>query len=130
MTIQQPINADAVASHFEIERFQVYAASELAAAPYFQRGICFQPECSKSFNPAREWQVFCCTACGQKAAAEYRAFGHRVALPMLIHRMGKYEKHDEGVMDLNRAARRFVTHAQSAWLLDRQRRIEIARGAV
>ena len=53
-----------------------------------------------------------------------RAWGHRMALPLLIHRTGKYEKNDEAVRALNRSARRYVTQAQSAWLLDRQNRRE------
>jgi hypothetical protein len=34
----------------------------------------------------------------------------------------QYERRDAGVMDLTRAARRYVTQVQSAWLVDRQMR--------
>ncbi|XAT57861.1 hypothetical protein GN241_11115 [Rhodobacteraceae bacterium IMCC1335] len=46
----------------------------------------------------------------------------KMVMSALIWRMGKYEQHDAGIRDLTRAARRHVTHVQSAWLSDRQAR--------
>lgn len=118
--------SNAVARHNEPEKFQVYAASELLTAPPWREGICFLPECSRSFTPARSWQMYCCTACERAGTAEMRKWGHRMALPLLTWRMGKYEQQDTGIRDLTRAARRYVTHAQSAWLEDRNRRSKTA----
>jgi hypothetical protein len=115
-------SSNAVARHSEPEKFQVYAAPELMAAPPWQEGICFLPECSRPFVPSRDWQMYCCTACERKGMSEMRKWGHRMALPLLVWRMGKYEKKHTGIRDLTRAARRHVTHVQSAWLEDRNRR--------
>lgn len=121
---QRPRNA--VASHSEPERFQIFAHNELAAAPPWQSGVCFQPECSRLFSPSRTWQIYCCQACERAATQEARRWGHRLALPLLIWRLGKYERQDQGVINLTRAARRHVTQTQSAWMNDRQIRKENA----
>ncbi|WP_208348731.1 hypothetical protein [Pseudaestuariivita rosea] len=122
MTLPASPCANAVARHFEPEKFQVYAQSELLAAPLWTQGICFLPECGQHFVPRRPWQIYCSTACERAGTAELRKWGHRLALSALIWRMGKYEQDDDAVRDLTRAARRHVTHVQSAWLADRQAR--------
>lgn len=118
---------NAVSRHNEPEKFQVYASAELLAAPPWKEGICFLPECSKPFTPSRSWQMYCCTECERAGMNEMRRWGHRVALPLLTWRMGKYEKQDTEVQEATRAARRYVTHVQSSWLADRQRRAEQAK---
>lgn len=126
MTIHQPINGNARAGHLDLETFQIYAQPELIDAPYFERGVCFRPECSKMFEPKRDWQMYCCKDCEAKGTAELRKWGHRLALPSLLHRIGKYEADDRAVMARTRAARRYVTQVQSKWLRDRQWRLEMA----
>ncbi len=121
-TVQQPIFANAVAGHSQVERFAVYAQPELAACPYWRPGICFQPECGKPFEPARDWQMFCCKACENAARNEYRNWGLKFALPMLLHRQDKYQTDDQLILARTRAARRYATHLQSEWLADRQKR--------
>lgn len=125
MTLAQDTLANAVPRHYQPEKFQVYAASELQAAPLWRAGICFLPECSREFEPSRTWQMYCCPACERAGTTEMRKWGHRMALPLLAWRAGKYEQNDAGIRDLTRAARRYVTHAQSAWLEDRKRRSEL-----
>ncbi|MGB0661309.1 MAG: hypothetical protein ACPGNV_14185 [Mangrovicoccus sp.] len=98
---------------------QIYAASELLPAPPWREGICFLPECSQPFTPARSWQMYCCTACERAGTAEMRKWGHRMALPLLTWRIGKYEQQDTGIREFTRAVRRYVSRAQSAWLADR-----------
>lgn len=126
MTLHQPINGNAMAGHYELEPFQVYAQPELAEAPYFKRGICFLPECSKVFVPSRDWQMYCCKECEARGTAEFRKWGHRLALPSLLHRIGKYEAKDASVVARTRAARRYTTNVQSEWIRDRSRRLELA----
>lgn len=122
MTLLLPTTANAVARHSEPEDFRSFAHQELAASNPWQGGICFNPSCGAAFEPRRSWQIYCCTACERTGTAELRKWGHRMALSALIWRMGKYEQHDAGIRDLTRAARRHVTHVQSAWLADRQAR--------
>lgn len=122
MTLLLPATANAVARHSEPEDFRSFAHQELAAFSPWQGGICFNPSCGAAFTPRRSWQIYCCTACERAGTAELRKWGHRMALSALIWRMGKYEQHDAGIRDLTRAARRHVTHVQSAWLADRQAR--------
>jgi len=122
VTLQAPIRANAVPRHFEPEDFRTFAEPELRAAPPWQAGICFRPDCRRAFTPRRSWQIYCCTGCERAGTAELRKWGHRMALPLLIWRMGKYEKDEGGICDLTRAARRHVTHMQSAWLADRKAR--------
>lgn len=119
MTLLHPPPGNAVPRHFTPEDFRTFAHVELAAFSPFGAGICFLPECGRRFTPRREWQIYCCTACERAGTAELRKWGHRMALSALIWRMGKYEKHDAGLRDLSRAARRHVGHVQSAWLSDR-----------
>lgn len=111
--------ANAVAVHPEPERFQDAAFAELQIAPPWSIGICFNPSCGKPFSAARRWQIYCGTACQAAGTAEMRKWGHKMALPLLVHRLGKYDRRDAGVMDRTRAARRYVTQVQSAWLADR-----------
>lgn len=127
MTLLHPVTGNAVARQDAPEDFRSFAHRELAASSPWQQGICFNPSCGASFVLRRSWQIYCCTACERAATAELRKWGHRLALSALIWRMGKYEKHDAGIRDLTRAARRHVTYVQSAWLADRQAR-EQSRG--
>lgn len=116
----QPARAYAVPRHFEPERFQTYAAPELAAAPPWRAGRCFNAGCGADFVPSRDWQIYCCTECERAGVAELRRWGHRMALPLLVWRMGKYAPAESAQGELTRAARRYVAHAQSAWLAERQ----------
>lgn len=50
---------------------------------------------------------------------QVRRWGHKAALALLVWRMGKYQTKGP-VGDRTRAARRYVTHVQSAWLSERQ----------
>lgn len=122
MTLHLPSPANAVARRNEPEDFRSFAHTELAESAPWRSGICFNPSCGAVFEPRRSWQIYCCTQCERAGTAELRKWGHRMALSALIWRMGKYEQHDAGIRDLTRAARRHVTHVQSAWLLDRQAR--------
>ena len=120
--------ANAVPRHFEPEDFRTFAHRELAITTPWLSGVCFRPECGQRFTQARRWQIYCCTACERAGTAELRKWGHRLALSALIWRIGKYEQDDTGIRDLTRAARRHVTHVQSAWLADRRARAERAGG--
>lgn len=120
--MQRPIVGNAVAPHTETEKFQDYAHAELAAAMPHAQGVCFLPECSASFNPTRDWQIHCCAACAQKTKSEMRTWGHKMAMALLVHRMGKYEKDDDAIRERTKIARRFTARIQSEWLRDRQRR--------
>lgn len=110
--------ANGVTRHVIIEPFRVYAEPELSAAPPWVDGTCFNPACGAAFLPAREWQIYCCGACEAAGKAELRRWGHRAALALLVWRMGKYEASGP-VAERTRAARRYVTHLQSAWLRER-----------
>jgi len=114
--------ANAVPQHSAPEDFRTFAAPELAVATPWEFGVCFRPECGCRFVPARDWQIYCCSVCERVGTAELRKWGHRMALSALIWRMGKYEKHDLGLRDLTRAARRHVAHIQSAWIAERKDR--------
>lgn len=122
MTAPQALTENAVARHIAPEDFKTAAAVELAASPPWQFGVCFLPECGRRFTPARDWQIYCCTACERRGTAELRKWGHRLALPSLIWRIGKYEQSDPDRMALTRAARRHFTRLQTAWVDDRKRR--------
>lgn len=128
MTVLLPGSSNAVARHCEPEDFRSFAHQELAVSTPWEAGICFLPECGRVFAPNRSWQIYCCPECERAGRAELRKWGHRMALSALIWRMGKYEKHDEGVRDLTRAARRHFTQVQSAFLLDRQIRAGKGQG--
>ncbi len=110
---------DGQAAHFEIEPFRVYAEPELAVAPPWVAGVCFNPACGATFTPARDWQIYCGAPCKAVGEAELRRWGHRAALALLVWRMGKYET-DGPLADRTRAARRYITHLQSTWLAERQ----------
>ncbi|MDR7125516.1 hypothetical protein [Pseudotabrizicola sp. 4114] len=122
---EQPC-ANGVARHFVPEGFQTYAAPELAAAPPWAAGVCFNPACGRDFAPSRSWQIYCCAGCERQGVAELRRWGHRMALPLLVWRMGKYAPGGSAAGDLTRAARRYVAHAQSAWLAERLQRGDAA----
>lgn len=111
-----------VSRHFMPERFGTYAAAELAASPLHIPGQCFNPGCGARFDPSRVWQMYCCPACERASTAELRAWGHRMALPLLAWRMGKYETRDDAIRARTQAARRYISHAQSLWLADRKDR--------
>lgn len=122
MTTAPQRPAHGVARHILPESFASFAHAELQAAPPWVSGVCFNPACGADFTPRRDWQIYCCTACERAGVAELRRWGHRMALPLLVWRLGKYEARDGAVKDVTRAARRYVTQAQSAWLADRQAR--------
>lgn len=126
-TIGAPLPAHALPPDFEPEPWAVYAATEIDAAPCFVVGQCFRPDCSCRFTPARQWQIYCCEACRQADVREARRWGHRMAVPLLIWRMHKYSR-DPAQADLVRAARRYVTHLQSAWMESRRARVDAAGG--
>ncbi|WP_306131019.1 hypothetical protein [Roseovarius sp. MMSF_3350] len=130
MSILQDITANAVARDLTPEDFRTYAHPEIERSPYWERGVCFLPECSRRFEPSRDWQMYCCTECERAGTAELRKWGHRMALSALVWRMGKYEAENEALRDLARAARRHVTHVQSAWFEDRKARAESSRNGV
>ena len=113
---------NAMAGHSAPEGFRDYAHRELAAATPWQEGICFLPQCGQPFAPSRSWQIYCCKACEAKGTQELRKWGHRLAMPALVHRMTKYEARDPGLRALNNAARRHFGTVQSAWLEDRRAR--------
>ena len=121
--MQQTINGNAMAVHVEPERFQTFAANELAAAPPWQPGICFNPACSAPFVLEREWQVYCCQSCANAGVSEQRKWGHKMALPLLVWRQGKYQPNGTPEAELAKVARRYVSQVQSAWLADRNFRI-------
>ncbi|WP_300009725.1 hypothetical protein [uncultured Roseobacter sp.] len=112
----------AVARHVAPENFQTACWGEIDAAPYWRRGICFNPGCCAPFEPRRDWQMYCSKACERAGVSEMRRWGHRLALPSLIHRIGKYEAKDDAIRERTRAARRHIAQLQSAWLEERQTR--------
>lgn len=118
--------ANGVTRQTEPEKFQVYGERELTASPMHTYGVCFNPDCSRPFNPTREWSMYCCTACERKGTNEMRKWGHKMALAMLGWRMTKYSK-DKAEQDLCRCSRRYVTLVKSAWLKDRKDRIKAAK---
>lgn len=122
MTLDLPLSANGVARHPEPEPFTTYAARELLDAPVWLPGRCFNPGCGRAFRPAREWQIYCCHECERAGTTELRKWGHKTSLPLLTWRLGKYERDDEAIRARTRAARRFVSHVQSAWVDDRARR--------
>lgn len=108
------------------ETFQAFAFAELAAAPMHRAGTCFNPDCGRAFDPARSWQLYCCDACKRAGTAELRTWGHRMALALLVWRMGKYEVSDPAIRARTAAARRYLSQVQSAWLADRAARAALA----
>lgn len=122
MTLLLTPSANAVARQVEPESFRDFAHQELEVCAPWQAGICFRPECGAEFVPSRQWQIYCCQACERAGVAELRKWGHRMALSALVWRMGKYNREDEGVINLTRAARRHLTQLQSAWVADRSAR--------
>ena len=111
--------AHAMAVHPEPERFLDYAHGELLQAPPWQHGVCFNPACACLFAPTRDWQMYCGAACQAIGTAEMRKWGHKMARPLLVWRMGKYNRADAGVIEVTKTARRYVSQVQSAWLADR-----------
>lgn len=122
MTSAATRSEHAVARHMGLENFQTYAFGEIQDAPYWQPGICFNPACGKAFEPRRDWQMYCCKACERAGVAEMRRWGHRLALPSLVHRIGKNGKHPERIQNRTRAAQRYINQVQSAWLEERTTR--------
>lgn len=115
-------NANGVTRHFSPEPFAAFAARELADCPPWERGVCFNPDCGCRFKPIRDWQIYCSKACERTGLNELRKWGHRAALPLLCHRLGKYETSHEGLRALSNAGRCYVGRLQSAWVLDRAAR--------
>jgi hypothetical protein len=105
-----------------VESFQSYAHAEISVCAPWQAGVCFHPECGQHFQPRRDWQMYCCTACERAGMSELRTWGHRLAFSSLVHRVGKYEKKHDGVRALTAAARRHVSYVQSEWVRDRAAR--------
>lgn len=126
MTMQQPIPENDTATHIEPERFQIFAAPELAKVAPWQPGICFNPACSAPFVLAREWQLYCCPACANAGRQEMRTFGAKLALSALTMRTFRYAKKDTHEHDLARVAWRHFGQVQSYWLADRTTRMEAA----
>ena len=123
MTMHLAPSKDMLAARFEPESFRTYAWAELSDYTPWIEGVCFNPACSATFEKTRDWQVYCCTRCKQIAETEMRKWGHKMALPLLIHRMGKYADNGSAQKALVTTARRYVTHVQSEWLADRNFRI-------
>lgn len=126
--VAQPRPANAVARHYEPEKFTLFAEQELAAAPLWVPGQCFNPACGCAFTPARSWQIYCSTACERVGTGEFRRWGHKMALPLLAWRLTKYAPGDSPAGDLARASRRYITQAQSAWVEARAQAAAIAKG--
>lgn len=122
MTSTDTRPANAVAPVIRPEDFRTFAHQELSLITPWRDGVCFLPECGRAFVPSRGWQIYCCEACKRAGVGELRKWGHKLALSALVWRMGKYERESEPLRDLTRAARRHVTHIQSAWLTDRRAR--------
>lgn len=120
VSVQACMVGNGVARRSDVELFTSYAHPELQEAPPWTRGVCFNPGCRSTFEPSRDWQMYCCTACERAGNAEFRCWGHRMAFPMLVWRMGKYERDDAAVIARTRSARRFVTRLQSQWLAERE----------
>ena len=114
---------NAKATRLVIENFRSYAWAELADSPPWKEGICFNPGCCAEFEKARDWQIYCSVRCQQLAHQEDRKYGAKMALPLLIHRMGKYAEDGTAQKALVTVARRYVTHVQSEWRADRQARM-------
>ena len=119
---------DALAVHFEPAPFASYAAQELTAVGLPPRGRCQWPDCSRSFNPRRAWQAYCCDGCRDADTREMRLWGHKAAPALLVWRQYKYAN-DPAQAALARAARRYVTQLQSAWASWRRDRVARAVGA-
>ncbi|CUH66838.1 hypothetical protein TG4357_02670 [Thalassovita gelatinovora] len=119
MTLLDPSPANGFTSHIRIESFKDYAYPELAAFQPWQDGICYNPLCAKPFDPSRDWGMYCCPACERQVVAEMQRWGRRMAWPLLLHRQYKYAAPGTAQADLVRAARRYVTMAQSAWMRER-----------
>lgn len=125
----QEARANAVARHCEpVESFADYAFAELEAAPMHEPGICYLPECSARFTPARPWQRYCCHACERQGRRELARWGLRMAEAMLAWRQGKHIEKETPAKARARAARRYIGRLQSEWLADRERRRREADG--
>lgn len=118
MTLAATRSANAAPRHFE--DFKTYAHNELAQAGLITPGRCFNPACGCSFEPRRSWQNYCSVACERAGSSEFRRWGHRVAMPLLVQRLTKYAPGDGADGELCRAARRFITRAQTDWVNERE----------
>jgi hypothetical protein len=99
--------------------FGIFAAQELAAAPMVAHGRCEAAGCGAAFDRKRTSQKFCGASCERATVAEFRRWGHRMAPALLVWRVGKYERHDNLIQQRTRAARRFISACQSAWVAER-----------
>lgn len=120
MSVARLHNANVGAPHIGLESFDDFAFGEIAAAPYWVPGVCFNPQCGQAFNACRPWQKYCCSPCGAQAKAEMKRWGHRFAVPLLVWRLGKYEQSDVAVRDRTSAARRYISQLQTAWVQERR----------
>ncbi|KQI66952.1 hypothetical protein AN189_18010 [Loktanella sp. 3ANDIMAR09] len=118
--------ANAVTPHLDVEPFDVAAARELAAVPMHSPGVCFNPSCGAAFVPSRSWQTHCSAACRQVSVREFRMVGHKIAPALLAWRLHKRAPSGTPQADLCRAARRYITQVQTAWVADRDRRAGLA----
>jgi hypothetical protein len=116
------------ARHLEPESFAVAAEPEISALPYWVVGECFNPNCCAPFDPAREWQKYCCDSCAESDRREMRKWGYKAASALLAHRMYAYPKTPREAALCN-AARRYIRQVQSTWLISRQARCALARKA-
>jgi len=111
-----------VPRHPLIEDFRTYAWPALRAASPWRSGVCFNPDCNLPFSPRREWQIYCCSSCERASVQELRRYGHKLAMPLLVWRLGKYSRGDDAVRNLNNAARRYIGMVQTTWVQDRDAR--------
>lgn len=116
-----PHPANAQAARFEIEPFADVAFQELANFPLSPHGVCMNPLCACVFDPSREWQRYCSTACRKLDEMDMRRIGQKVAPALLAWRVGKYEKENEDLRALSRAGRNYVSRTASEWFVTRQR---------
>lgn len=119
--------ANAPRVHLSLEPFEELAFNELAAAPLWEPGRCFNPGCARRFNPSRSWQRYCGQECAKVGERELTRVGLRAALPLLAWRLHKYAAPGTPEGDLGKAARRHITRLQSEWVADRRARAELAR---
>ncbi|MDJ0629815.1 MAG: hypothetical protein QNJ44_16270 [Rhodobacter sp.] len=110
----------------DIEPFHIACDGVL---PMHRPGICFHPDCSRPFNPTRDWQKYCSAACRQKDDAELRRVGMMAAPAMLTYRMTRNRRSDPVAVDTANAARRYTDQLISDWVKNRAERVQAAEEA-
>lgn len=121
------VGEDALAVHFDPKAFRPESFIDHAGlGPDFgpwMPGICFLPECGAAFQPAREWQIYCSDRCRKAAESEFRRWGHRMALALLVERLGRYQKQgDPRAFLLHGEARKYIGRCQTLWKNEREAR--------